>query len=312
MRSSKIFISIILGIFFMTACTNKVEQTEDKHTLKVVTSFTLIEDMVQEIGGEYVETHNLVPIGTDPHEYDPLPEDVKAATDADVIIYNGFNLEGNEDGGWIVKLAESIDKDIDDFYMLMEGAEPLYLEGHDGRKDQINPHTFLDPVMGIHMAENVLKALVENLPEYEDELNKRANEYIAKLEDIHELYEEKINEIPVEDRVLVTSERAYQYLAKRYGLEEGYLFQVDTEETGTPEQITSLIEFIKEKEPPVLFVETNVDQRPMETVSNETGVEIYAEIFSDEIGKPGEDGDTYLKFLQYNIKKIHEGLTSKE
>lgn len=311
MRKFKFFIIVILGVFLLSACTNKADETNNNQ-LKVVTSFTLIEDMVKEIGGDLVEAYNLVPIGTDPHEYDPLPEDVKAATDADLIIYNGFNLEGNEEGGWIIKLAESIDKDFSEFYELMEGAEALYLEGHDGQPDQINPHTFLDPVLGIHMAEKVLAALVENLPEEEDTLKERAEKYIKELENIHQLYEEKIKEIPEEDRILITSERAYQYVAKRYGLEEGYIFQIDTEETGTPEQITSLIKFIREKEPPVLFVETNVDQRAMEMVSQETGVEIYAEIFSDEIGAPVSEGDTYIKFLRYNIEKIHEGLTSKQ
>src|SRR5699024_8278163 len=88
--------------------------------LAIVTTFTLIEDMVNQMGGDLVETHNLVPIGTDPHEYEPLPEDIKAATDADLIIYNGFNLEGDEEDGWIVKLADSINKDFDEFYELMK------------------------------------------------------------------------------------------------------------------------------------------------------------------------------------------------
>lgn len=312
MRKFTVLFILILGVFLITACSKGDEESNTSGSLKVVTSFTLIEDMVKEIGGDLVETHNLVPIGTDPHEYDPLPEDVKATTDADLVIYNGFNLEGNEELGWIVKLADAVDKDMKEFYQLMEGVEPLYLEGADNRAEEINPHTFLDPVLGIHMAEKVFEALAENLPEEESSLKKRADKYIEQLEEVHALYEEKINDIPEEDRIIVTSERAYQYMAKRYGLKEGYLFQIDTEETGTPEQITSLIEFIKENEPPVLFVETNVDQRGMETVSNETGVEIYAEIYSDEIGKPGDEGDTYVKFLRYNIEKIHEGLTSKQ
>src|SRR5690625_7921400 len=96
--------------------------------------------------------------------------------------------------------------------------------------------------------------------------------------------------MPEEERILITSERAFQYLADRYGLKEGYIWSVDTEENGTPEQITSLIEFIKENEPPVLFVESNVDTRPMETVSKESGVAIFEDpLFSDEIGKQGEE-----------------------
>lgn len=306
----RFFIILLSVLFLLTACGQQADNHhKNSDVLQVVTSFTLIEDMVKQMGGDLVEVHNLVPVGTDPHLYEPLPKDVKAATDADIIFYNGFNLEGGDENGWIVKLADAIDKDFDEFYELMEGAEPLYLSGGDEQEDEINPHTFLDPVLGIHMAENVLKALIENLPDHEEELVDRAEEYIADLKEIDQEYQDKIAEIPEENRVLVTSERAYQYMAKRYGLEEGYVFQIDTEEQGTPEQIRSLVQFVNEKQPPVLFVESNVDPRAMETVSEETGVEIFAEIFSDEIGKPGEEGDTYVKFLKYNIDVIHEGLT---
>jgi len=312
---NKLFYTILVGVFIavisLVGCqsndeTNGEENTED--TIFIATSFTLIEDIVKQIGGDLVETHNLVPIGTDPHEYEPLPEDTKAVTDADGIIYNGFNLEGG-DHGWLAKMVESVGKDEAVMYELMEGADPLYLSDEDGEAHEINPHTFLDPVLGLHMAENTLKALIDIAPEHEEVFEENAQSYFEELQAIDEEYEQKINEIPEENRLLVTSERAYQYMAKRYGLEEGFIWEIDTEEQGTPEQITSLIELVNEKQPPVLFVESNVDRRAMETVAQETGVEIFTTLYSDEIGKPGEEGDTYLKFLQYNIEQIYAGLT---
>jgi len=301
---------ILIITISLVACSSNNDDAKDENTesILVVTSFTLIEDMVQHIGGDYVKTHNLVPTGTDPHEYEPLPEDTKAITDAEAIIYNGFNLEGGEDG-WLAKMVDTAGKSEDDLFELMEGAEPMYLSGEDGQKEEINPHTFLDPVLGLHMAENVLEALIAIDPDHKDEYRERAEGYFAELEDIDQEYEEKINDIPEEDRILVTSERAYQYMADRYGLEEGFIWQIDTEEQGTPEQIKSLVEFVNETKPPVLFVESNVDSRAMETVSQETGVDIFGTLYSDEIGDPGEEGDTYVKFLRYNIEQIHEGLT---
>ena len=162
------------------------------------------------------------------------------------------------------------------------------------------------------MAENIKDALIEVSPENKDEIEKRSEEYITKLEEMDEQYTERINDIPEEDRVLVTSERAFQYFVDRYGLKEGFIYEVDTEENGTPEQIKNLVSFIKDEEPPVLFVESNVDPRPMETVSNESGVEIFEdELYSDEIGELGGEADTYMKYLQYNIDKIHAGLTGE-
>lgn len=317
----KNIINIVLASVFMmvivSGCNTNDNEGETNETnkgeatLQVVTSFTLLTDMATEIGGDHVDVFNLVPTGTDPHEYSPLPDDVKAVTNADVLLYNGLNLEGG-DNGWLAKMMDSTNQSWDIAFQVTDGVEPLYIQSEDGREEEINPHAFLDPVIGIIMAENTRDALIEVDPANEDAYKENATQYIAELEQMHEQYETKINEINEENRILVTSERAYQYLAKRYGLKEGFIWMIDTEENGSPEQITSLINFIKEEKPPVLFVETNVDSRPMETVSNESGVEIYGELYSDEIGKPGEAGDTYIKYLQYNIDMIHEGLTSTQ
>lgn len=315
----KIITTLIVGIVItiaFTSCASSEDETKhdngtNEQRLQVVTSFTLIADMAAEIGGEHVEVYNLVPTGTDPHEYSPLPDDTKAVTDAEIILYNGFNLEGGENG-WLAKMIESTNQSWEIAHQVTDGIEPLYIQSDDGREEEINPHSFLDPVNGIVMAENTRDALIEADPEHQEVYEKNASEYITELEQMAEQYEERINEIDEENRILVTSERAYQYLAKRYGLKEGFIWMIDTEENGSPEQITELIHFIKEKKPPVLFVETNVDPRPMETVASESGVEIYGELYSDEIGKPGEEGDTYLNYLQYNIDMIYEGLTSKQ
>lgn len=313
----KLSISLIVFLLLsslLIACTENPDQTpennknEAEETLQVVTSFTLIEDMVKEIAQDRVRIHNLVPIGTDPHQYDALPDDTKAVTNADLLFYNGLNLEGG-DQGWFAKMIESTNQDWEIVFKVSEGIEPMYLTSEDGRDEEINPHSFLDPVVGIQMAKNIRDAFIEVDPDHKTDYEKNAEEYLEELEKVSQIYEEKINEIPEENRILITSERAYQYLAARYGLKEGYIWAIDTEENVSQEQITALVEFIKEHNPPALFIESNVDPRPMETVSEESGVEIYGEIFSDEIGRPGEEGDTYVKYLMHNIEVIHEGLT---
>lgn len=301
----------LMTVILLAGCNGNNTENDSQSSegkLQVITTFTLLEDMVQQIGGDYVEIHNLVPVGTDPHDYDPLPEDIKAATDADVLFYNGLNLEGG-DHGWFAKLVDSAGQSDEAIFELSSGVEPMELISSDG-EIEVNPHAFLSPVVGIQMVENARDALIKIDPDHKDDYEKSAEAYLETLIEIDEAYKNKINEIPEENRILITSERAYQYMATHYGLTEGYIWAVDTEEGGTPEQITSLIEFINEHEPPVLFVESNVDTRPMETVSNETGVNIFeTPLFSDEIGSPGEEGDTYVKYLQYNIDKIYEGLS---
>lgn len=297
-------------VITLAACgtdSNTDEESEET-PLKVVTSFTIIADLAREIGGDNVDVYNLVPTGTDPHEYEPLPEDTKRVADADVLFYNGLNLEGGEQG-WFFKMLDSVGQDESNVYSLTEEVEPMYI-GEGSAEEEINPHAFLDPVVGMKMAEALRDALIEIDPDNQEVYEDQTDEYMEKLKEIDQEYEDKINEIPEEDRILVTSERAFQYLADRYGLKEGFIWEVDTEENGSPAQIKSLVEFIDKNEVPILFVESNVDSRPMETVSNESGVDIFEEpLYSDEIGSPGEDIDTYIKYLEYNIDVIHDGLS---
>ena len=162
------------------------------------------------------------------------------------------------------------------------------------------------------MAEDMTKAFEKVDPDRKDIYEKRGKEYVERLKAIDKEYTEKINDIPEKNRILVTSERAFQYMTSHYGLEEAFIWQIDTEENGSPKQIKNLVNYIKEHDVPVLFIESNVDQRPMETVSKEANVPFSKKpIYSDEIGKPGDEVDTYVKYLNYNIKLIHDELSGK-
>lgn len=306
----KILAITMIGLL-LVACGNEedtsTKEANSEDTLNVVSSFSILSDMIEKIGGEYVNVHNLVPIGTDPHEYEPLPEDIKVASDADLLFYNGLNLEGGENG-WFFKLVKSVGKSEDNIVEASEGVEPLYLADEEGNQE-VNPHAFLSPKIGIQMTENIREALIEHMPENAEYFEQSAADYLKQLKEIDEEYAEGINSIPEENRIFMASEQAFQYMTKEYGLKEGYIWAIDTDENGSPDQIRQAIEFVKENQPKVLFIESNVDRRPMETISSETGVAIYEQsVLSDEIGKPGEAGDSYIKYLEYNLDVILNGL----
>ena len=142
-----------------------------------------------------------------------------------------------------------------------------------------------------------------------EKIKENEKAYLKKLHNIEDDYEKQLGDIPKKDRVFVASEQAFQYLTDRYDLKEGYIWAIDTDENGSPEQIKDLVKFIDKNEPSHLFVESNVDKRPMETVSKESGVSIYKKpIYSDEISKEGGVADTYLKYLEYNLDVLTDGL----
>ncbi len=304
-----IFAAIVLALLSGCRQNKKSDSSADNQSpLKVVTTFTIIENIANEIGGNKVEVYNLVPTGAAPHEYEPLPTDMKKTSDADILFYNGLNLEGGKNG-WFFRMINSVGQKQENAYSLTKGVQPMYLTDGEGRNEEINPHSFINPVVGIIMAQNICDVFIERDPVNKNYYEKQTATYLEKLHAIDLEYKNKINDIPEERRILVTSEHAFQYMTQQYGLKEAYIWSIDTEETGSPEQIKALISFIKQHNVPMLFIESNVDKRPMQMVSLETNVPISkTPIYSDEIGKPGEPVDSYLKFLQHNINLIHEAL----
>lgn len=281
------------------------DDPSDNGTVQAVSTFSVLTDIVEQVGGEHVEVYNLVPVGQDPHEYDSTPDDSKALADADVFFSNGLNLEGG-DNGWAARLADTVEMGDEQRVETTDGVEPMYLT--EGASDTVNPHAFLDPNVGMIMAENVAEGLSEVDPEHAEQFQQNLDDYLDELSELDAQYQQQIGDLDEDRRVLVTSERAFQYMADRYDLKEGYIWAVDTDEIGTPDQIISTIDFVDEHQPPALFVESNVTPAPMETVAEDTGVEIYATVFSDELAAEGEPGDTYLGFLEENLTKISEGL----
>lgn len=305
---------LALGLcFLLLSCSPKRTSTDAEtdpqaaQRVRVLSSFSIVTNMIEEIGQDRVEVHNLVPVGTDPHEYSPRPNDVKFATRADLLIYNGLNLEGGSEG-WLSKLADTASPKDMPRIAAAEKVKPLYISDDTGRKE-VNPHAFINPQVGIQMAERIRDALIDVDPAHAEHYRAHAESYLQALREVETRYKTTFADIPSAQRVLMTSEQAFQYLARAYDLREGYIWAIDTDKNGTPAQIKAAIAFVKEHKPPVLFVESNVDRRPMETVSDATGVPIHATpIFSDELGKPGQPADTYIGYLEYNLTQLRAGL----
>ncbi|MGE6488039.1 metal ABC transporter substrate-binding protein [Paenisporosarcina sp. NPDC076898] len=300
--------SIVL-LLLISGCGKENNATKDSNDkIQVIATYSIIYDIVKNVGGDRIEIHTLAPVGSNPHEYDPLPKDVQLTTDADAVFYNGLNLEGGN--SWFEKLLLTAGKAKKDapVYRLSEGVEPKHLTTK-GKESEEDPHAWLDIRNGIKYAENAKNALVKVDPDHADVYEKNAEAYIAELTKLHEEAVARYNEIPKEKRLLITSEGAFKYFSDAYGFEAAYIWEINSENQGSPDQVSKVVDFIRSKEDPVLFVETSIDPRSMETVSAETGVPIYGKVFTDSIGKPGEDGDTYIKMMEWNIDTIFNGLT---
>ena len=303
------FLSLIfmlaVGLF---ACSNANKNSNTSEKLKVVATNSIIADITKNIAGDKIDLHSIVPVGQDPHEYEPLPDDVKKTSQADLIFYNGINLEtgGN---AWFTKLVQNAKKEENkDYYAVSDGVEVIYLEGQN-EKGKEDPHAWLNIENGVIYAKNIAKQLIAKDPKNQETYEKNLAAYVEKLEALDKDAKQRIAKIPEEKRLIVTSEGCFKYFSKAYDIKSAYIWEINTEEEGTPEQIANLVRQLRASKVPSLFVESSVDDRPMKTVSQETGLPIFSTIFTDSIAEAGKDGDSYYSMMKWNLDKIIEGLS---
>lgn len=314
-----LLLASVMATFLLTACgggnssNNEANDNNEDgdEKLQVVGDFTIISDIAQKVGGDRVEVYNVIPQGEEPHEWDPSPNDMKNTADADVFFYFGWNLEGldSDKSNWVYKMLNAADKDKDDdnVFALSDGIDQLELHTKEFAGTP-NPHGFNTPKNGITMVENARDAYIEIDPDHKEVYEENAEKLLKQLEDLDQQYTEKISAIPKKERILMTSERSFQYIANQYGLKEGFIWERDGENVGTPEQVKNAIEFVKENKPNALFVEYTSDKRPMNTVSEETGVPVAGSLYSEDLG----EADNYVDYLQHNLSTIIDGLTQDQ
>ncbi|MCY7224886.1 metal ABC transporter substrate-binding protein [Abiotrophia defectiva] len=296
----------LVALLTVLFCLVPSVSAQDKK-LKVVATNSIIADITKNIAGDKIDLHSIVPVGQDPHEYEPLPDDIKKTTQADLIFYNGINLEtgGN---AWFTKLVENAKRvENKDYFAVSEGVEVIHLEG-EGETGKEDPHAWLNLENGVIYAKNIAKHLIEKDPSNKDFYQKNLDDYVAKLEALDKEAKTKFDAIPEEKKMIVTSEGCFKYFSKAYNVPSAYIWEINTEEEGTPDQIRDLVKKLKGSKVSALFVESSVDDRPMKTISSETGIPIYAKIFTDSIAEEGQDGDSYYSMMKYNLDKISEGL----
>jgi len=224
-----ISIALIL-LLFLAACSNgkSDSNSNSNEKLKVVTTNSILYDMVKNAGGDNVEIHSIVPVGQDPHEYEVKPKDIKALTDADIVFYNGLNLEtGN---GWFDKALSQANKSTkdDSVVKVSEKVKPFYLNGAEGDESKQDPHAWLSLENGIKYVETIRDTLLKHDEKHKEDIESHSKDYIAKLESLNKESHEKFNDIPKDRRAMITSEGAFKYFSKQYDIKPGYIWEINT------------------------------------------------------------------------------------
>jgi manganese/iron transport system substrate-binding protein len=266
---------------------------------KVVTSFTIIADMAREVAGDAAEVESITKPGSEIHGYDPTPKDIIKAQGADLVLWNGMNLEL-----WFEKFFANV-KGVPGA-VVSEGIQPMGItEGPYTGKP--NPHAWMSPSNAVIYVENIRKALVKTDPVNEATYNANAAAYTAKIKALDEPVRRKLAAIPEEQRWLVSSEGAFSYLCANYGLRQLYLWPINADAQGTPQQVRAVIDGVRANNIPVVFSESTVSDKPARQVAQETGARYGGVLYVDSLTGTDGPAPTYLKLLEANADTIMKG-----
>lgn len=297
---------LILSCLFLglVACNPSVNTTDNQKP-KVISTSTIIADLTARVGGEEIDHQDILKPGDDPHVYEPVPSDSVALEKADLILYNGYNLEPG-----LIKMIDSTGIKAKKV-AVGEAIKPLQL-AKEGQKVP-DPHVWGSAKNGIIMVEKIRDQLIELSPEDKDIFTANAAQLIAELENLDRWITAAIKTIPASQRQLVTTHDAFQYYAHAYGLKvAGTLIGISTEEQPSAQTVKNLADAIKNLQVAAIFAETTINPALITTVAEEAGVKLAPQqLYSDSIGAVGTRGDSYVKMLRENTRSIVESLGGK-
>lgn len=299
---------LLVGILFICAgCGSHPEspkvaedpETPEEPPIRVVASISILSDMVENIAGDRAVVEYIVPIGDNPEDYELIPSDLQKISNACIFFLNGWAVEEAIERS----LANVSDSTI---VFLTEGITPIPLVGEDAP----DPHAWLDAalVADFYVA-NILNALIEEDPAGEDFYRKNAEEYAEELRELDGWIREQVEAVPEGSRTIVISENAFKYFGEAYGFQTEGIWELNSHEEGTPQQVSRVVDLVVDRGLPAVFGETTVDPRYMEMVSRETGVPIAGLLYTDALGGKNSGAATYVEMMRYNTRLIVEGLS---
>lgn len=271
--------------------------------LKVVTTFTVIQDIAQNVGGDAAIVESITKPGAEIHEYEPTPQDIVKAQSADLVLRNGMNLES-----WFERfLTQLKDKPS---VTVSEGITPISI--YDGPyKDKPNPHAWMSGKNALIYIENIRNAFVLHDPANAEIYNANAKSYAEKIMALDKPLRERLAKVPESQRWLVTSEGAFSYLAHDYGFKELYLWAMNQDEQGSPKQIRKVIDGVRKHHIPVVFSESTVSDKPAKQVAKETGARYGGVLYVDSLSTQDGKVPTYIDLLKVTVTTIADGFEGK-
>lgn len=296
---------LLAAVLVLAACggTGPAQEDADPDVPVVLTTFTVLQDIAQNVAGERLRVESITKAGAEIHGYEPTPRDIARASGADLIVDNGMNLEL-----WFEQFVDSVDVP---HVVVTEGIEAIDITG-DAYAGQPNPHAWMSPANVQIYVDNMVAAFSDLAPEHSTEFEANAEIYKDQLQQILDELIGEVERLPRNERALVTCEGAFSYLARDVGLTEHYIWPVNAEQEATPQQIAAVIETVEEQGVPAVFCESTVSDAPMRQVVEATGARFGGTLYVDSLSEAGGPVPTYLDLIRHDAETIVAGLTGED
>jgi len=298
-----LMLALVFGVAGCGGADEDTADATDEGRPTVVATTTMLDDLARTLGGDRVRVVGLMKPGQDPHVYDVLPRDAQAIAAADLIVANGLNLEAtlhdvieNNARGQIIYAAEQ------------DGIQTLGSEDYAGAPD---PHCWMDISMFKLYAEQVCAGLVEIDPDHAAGYEKRTAVFLAELDELQTWVSERFEEVPKEQRVILTSHDAFNYFGTANDIEVHGVIGISTEQAPRPQDITALQELVQSRNVKALFIESSVTptlNAMVQKVAEQTGSTVGGTLYSDSLGRPGSGADTYIGMMKHNVNTVVDAL----
>lgn len=269
---------------------------------KVIATASMISNIAEELAPSSFHIKCIVPIGGDPHIYDPTPGDARMVAEADLVLKNGLTFEG-----WLDELIENSGTKAQ-IVTVTEGITPIVSIVY---KNATDPHAWMDARNGITYAKNIKTALIDLQPDFKDTIEQRFHRYKLMLEELDRYIIKQIQLIPPKKRILITSHDAFQYYGKRYGLHLESILGISTDAEVQTSDVIRLNQVIRSSGVPAVFIESTVNPKVLEQIAKDNGIVIGGKLYSDSIGDQESEAPSYVKMLEYNTNTIVSALTQQ-
>ncbi|MDO4641757.1 MAG: metal ABC transporter substrate-binding protein [Neisseria sp.] len=287
----------LLPVFYMLIALTATTSAYAK--LKVITTFTVIQDIAQNVAGDAATVESITKPGAEIHDYQPTPQDIAKAQTADLVLWNGLNLER-----WFERFFQNVRNKP--AVVVTQGIAPISI--HEGPyRGMPNPHAWMSTRNALIYVENIKNALIKYDPKNAPIYTKNAAAYAQRIKNLDRPLREKLMRVPQNQRFLVTSEGAFSYLARDYGFKEVYLWPINAEQQGTPQQVRNVINVVRKNHIPVVFSESTISPRPSQQVARETGAKYGGVLYVDSLSAKNGPVPTYLDLLNTTVSTIAKG-----